>query len=67
MTRVVEVTVRSQRQGSHFHDVILMFPLFLCSSERISDVLAVLIPASAKNWTITVFVIVQGYGKYQAL
>ena len=67
MTRVVEVTVRSQRQGSHFHDVILMFQLFLCSSERISDVLAVLIPASAKNWTIAVFVIVQGYGKYQAL
>lgn len=65
MTRFVEVTARSQREGSPFRDVWLYCQFYFRSSERISDVLAVLIPACDK-WTVAFILIVQGYGKYQA-
>ena len=35
-------------------------------SERVSDVLSALPARAAKNWTISLFFFVQGYGKYRA-
>ena len=48
---------------------VMMFDLgqyYSRFSERVSDFLAALPARAAKNWTISLFIFVQGYGKYRA-